>query len=424
MRAGYFFTPALSRHSVPMTTLSDAMVVVSDSILGKISGLSLAEIVKRGRKYRFVKSSFHRVKDEDKHLVINPSLLADHVSTVLAYSIIKAIDANLFSEYRDLCLAIIGVARQLEENDWYENENSSVVALNDSNAITNPDLIEEARLLVQEVTPAHVVQGCNILYCSKLNFLHTDHHIGTTFEGIYLRKYVEEYYGSEALELPEVLAAIKSFVHWGNIRYLLYKLGVPHMKLDDSLVHKFSTFPDPPQELKDCVYERFPSGTSKYSMLSNVIDMIADSKYSKVIPYPPDDNFDVAWLYDLCDDIERDPIRYHLRSIVKDLSKDPVNLNELSQVNHDKIDTMLRYVSLILNTILSAESGGLAQNSRLPVFSDALISAHEDYFKKLVDLQNSIEEYEQKGWDEDDIVLRLSNGRAPNFYDEVDRIRR
>ena len=57
--------------------------------------------------------------------------------------------------------------------------------------------------------------GVNLMIASKLNFLHTDHHIGTKLEGYYMKYFIESYYGEEALLSHDVLVALKSCVHWG-----------------------------------------------------------------------------------------------------------------------------------------------------------------------------------------------------------------
>ena len=46
----------------------------------------------------------------------------------------------------------------------------------------------------------------------------------------------------------------------------------------------FDNFPDPMEELKLNVYDRYPSGTSKYSLIRKSIDILADWEFSKLIP--------------------------------------------------------------------------------------------------------------------------------------------
>ncbi|OVF05531.1 hypothetical protein A9F13_22g00759 [Clavispora lusitaniae] len=409
-----------------MTTLlstSDALVAVADAILQKKDALSTIEISKKGRKYKFVNNNFQRIREEDKHLIVHPEDLSLNLSTVSAYRILDSISSDIFSEFRDVCLTIIGVARDLEVNGWYEEENSSVINHKVSRLEYSPEEREKALSFVQGVTKTHLIQGYNLLYCAKLNFLHTDHHIGTKLEGHYMRNYVQEYFGEEALESPTVLVALKSFVHWANIKGFLYKLEVPNIDISKEEEDSFRRLPDPCEELLCNVYDRYPSGMSKYSLIRKSFDIIADSPFSKLIPYPEGDVFDLTWLYDLCHDIEEDPARYHLRSVVKRLSKHPVNLNELNQEKNANVKSLLAVLSLILNTV--GETGGdfLLQNSKIPKFSQELIDEMPKYYKQLVDISDKIEEYRYKGWSPSDIILRLQDKTQKCLYDEVMKMR-
>lgn len=406
-----------------MVTTSAALVAVADAILARVDQLSTAEISKKGRKYRFVNNTFQRIREEDKHLVIYPEDLDEQLSVILAYSILASVSPTIFSQFGDLCLSIVGVARLLELNGWYEEENSLVVNYKVLKFAYDADTRATALLYAENVTPTHLLHGYNLLYCSKLNFLHTDHHIGTKLEGHYMRQYVLEYFGEEALELPEVLVALKSFVHWANIKGLLHKLEVPNVDVDAETIAKFDAFPAPPEELLVNVYDRYPSGTSKYSLIRKAIDILADSKYARLVPYPHGPEFDLLWLFELCHNIETDPIRYHLRSVAKRLSKSPANLAELSQMHNDQIQSLLSLVSLVINTIGDTGGDFLLQNSKIPKFSDELINTYSRYHQLLVEANNNIEDYEMKGWDEDDIVSRLYDANTPNIYDEVMKMR-
>ncbi|KAJ8144161.1 hypothetical protein OY671_002719 [Metschnikowia pulcherrima] len=405
-----------------LVSTSEALVEVADLILSKIAAFSTTEISKRGRKYRFVNNKFQRIREEDKHLVINPDNLEDRVSIISAYGILSAISPDIFASHKDLCLIIVGVARALEENHWYEEENSSEVNIASSKNSLDMAHAEEALEFAKNVTPDHLARGYNLLYCSKLNFLHTDHHVGSKLEGHYMREYVSKYFGDDALESPVVLSALKSFSHWANIKGLLYKLGVPHMDVDETLKTRFSTFPQPPQELADHVFDRFPSGSSKYFLVCKALDQIAQSKYARLIPYPQGALFDPQWAYDLCGDISRDPAKYHLRSKVKKLSPNPANLQELSQHWKHQLESLLSVVSLIVNTFPGISDDYLMQNARFPPFSDTLINKFEAYYKQLLEVANEIEDYESKDWAKDDIVLRMHKGHVVSFYDEIEKI--
>jgi hypothetical protein len=224
--------------------------------------------------------------------------------------------------------------------------------------------------------------------------------------------------------------ALKSFVHWGNIKGILYKLDVPHVNIDDKLANSFVSFPEPMEELKLSVYDRYPSGTSKYSLIRKSIDILGDWQYSQLIPYPQiesgesDDDFNLQWLYELCHDIEHDPIKYHLRSASKGLCTEPVNLTELSSQHHNLIKSLLNLISIIIN--LFDETGGefLLQNSKIPKLTNELIAKYHDYYDKLEKIQQSITGYEAKGWSPEDIVIRLktANGEA-SLFDKVMEMR-
>lgn len=405
-----------------MPTTSEALVAVADDILARIGLLYAVQISKKGRKYKFVNNNFQRVREEDKHLIVFPEDLDQHLSTVLAYNILVNIDETILDTFRDLCLSIVGAARALEVNGWYEEENLSVINYKVLNVKFNDEERDRAIEFASHVTEDHLSQAYVLLYCCKLNFFHTDHHVGTKLEGMFVRRYVEEYYGPDALELPTVLAAVKSFVHWANIKGVLHKLQVPNIDLSSEVAQKFSTFPDPPEELLVPVYDRYPSGTSKYSLMRKAMDIIGDFHYAKLVPYPETSEFDLEWLYELCHDIEQDPARYHLRSVAKRLLKDPVNLNELSAKYSAQTKCLLAYISVVLNVFEDTGGDYLLQNSRIPPFSEALAKQYLELYMAVQRANDKIEDYEQKSWDPEDIVSRLYDG-SRSVYDEVARMR-
>ncbi|ODV82292.1 uncharacterized protein CANTADRAFT_45119 [Suhomyces tanzawaensis NRRL Y-17324] len=406
-----------------MVSLSDTLVAVLDLILNSIDDLNKVEYNKKGRKYRFVNNTFQRIREEDKHLIICPEDLSLNLALILSYFILYNINGgDILSQYPDFCLAIMGVAQQLEQHQWYEEENSLVIHL--KNSKYNPMAVQQMALdyatLHHQIEERHITMGLNLMMCAKLNFLHTDHHIGTKLEGYYMKHFISEYFGADALVAPDVLVALKSFVHWGNIKGILYKLEVPDVQTTAQLRANFAKFPDPMEELKLSVYDRYPSGTSKYSLIRKSIDILGDWKYSKLVPYPS--FYDLNWLYELCHNIEKNPIKYHLRSSTKSLCEDPVNLTELSNKHSTNIKSLLTLISLIINVF--HETGGefLLQNSKIPKLTDELIAKNRNYYTKLVKIQAAIESYEEKGWDSDDIVLRLNNGDTANnqsFFDTV-----
>lgn len=410
---------------VSLVDTADALIAVSESILGSIDDLNKVEYNKKGRKYRFVQNIFQRVREEDKHLVIYPEHIERKAAVISSYYILSQINGgSILSDFKDLCLAIVGVANKLETKGWYEEENSSVVHI--KYAKYNPmEVKDEALAFFEEVTEAHIHMGLNLMICSKLNFLHTDHHIGTKVEGYHMRNYINEYFGEEALDSHDVLIALKSFVHWGNIKGILYKLEVPDILITPELKASFDDFPEPIEELKNSVYDRYPSGTSKYSLIRKSIDILGDWQFSKLIPFPSGEQYDLNWLYSLCHDIEANPIRFHLRSSTKLLCANPVSLNDISNKYSGNIKSLLNLISLIINIFNDTEGDFLLQNSKIPKFNEELVKSNIDYYNVLQDINENIENYKSKGWDADDIVLRLYNEKSveKSLFDVVMNMR-
>ncbi|CAN3372654.1 hypothetical protein DIURU_004854 [Diutina rugosa] len=394
---------------VTMVSTSEALVALSNSILNSIGDLNKLEYNKKGRKYRFVNNNFQRIREEDKHLVICPEEPESQLAVMSSFYILLNTDnGELLRRYPDFCLAIIGCAREIEAHGWYEEENSSVVHV--KNAKYDPRVVSEPALEYIRLNPIeqrHIDMGLVLMTCAKLNFLHTDHHIGTKVEGFYMKHFIKEYFGEELLASPEVLVALKSFVHWGNIKGILYRLDVPNIKTTPELVKAFSQFPEPMEELKLSVYDRYPSGTSKYSLIRKSIDVLGDWQFSSLIPYPQDFNFDLDWLYELCHNIEKDPVKYHLRSSTKALCENPVNLGELSSRYSKQIAALLDFISMIIHTFEDTGGDFLLQNSKIPKLTPELISRHSELYQQIQKLYDNVRSYEEKGWDTDDIVLRL-----------------
>ncbi|RLV87688.1 hypothetical protein JA9_002408 [Meyerozyma sp. JA9] len=386
----------------------DCLVAVADLVLNSIDQLNKVEYNRKGRKYKFVNNGFQRVREEDKHLIIFPEQPDLHLGAVSAYSILSNInDGALLEQYPDFCRAVVGTADLLETKGWCEVGDSSVIHYRNSQF----DLDEYKRSafeVLKSVSDEHRTMGLNLMLCAKLNFLHTDHHIGVKVESYYMKYFVVEYFGDEALTSPDILVALKSFVHWGHIGGFLYRLEVPNISLSPQLKTSFDTLPDPVPELKESVHDRYPSGTSKYSLIRKAIDTIADYQYSSLIPYPQEPQFDLQWLYQLCHDIERDPIRYHLRSASKNLCVEPVSLNAIGSKYSHNVKVLLEFVSLVINTFDQTGGEYLLQNSKIPTLTPQLIDAHRTIYQELEHISTSIQEYEAKDWEPDEIVLRLA----------------
>ncbi|KAI3405126.2 hypothetical protein KGF56_002082 [Candida oxycetoniae] len=398
--------------SVALASPSDALIEYSSYILEEINDLLKVEYNKKGRKYRVVNNTLQRIRQEDKHLIICPEQLELKLSFYSAFMILYNIgNGEILTRYPEFCCTILSLAQTLEENHWYEEENSSVLHLKNSKIDPRQLIKEEADKFIEQypLTETHTTQGINLLICSKLNFLHTDHHIGTKLEGYYMKFYIEKYFNinDEALSYPDVLIALKSCVHWGNIKGILYKLEVPHIQTTPELIENFKKFPDPSPELKQSVYERYPSGTSKYCLLKKSIETLADSPYAQLIPFDQT-TYPIEWLYRLCKDIESNPIKYHLRSKAKQLSDiPPVSLAELTMKYNSLSSKLFQFIALAANVLIDSKDHSFLQNSKIPKLNQELINENDKIYKYLVDLRKKIDIYETKSWGTEDIVARL-----------------
>ncbi|ODQ77945.1 hypothetical protein BABINDRAFT_162998 [Babjeviella inositovora NRRL Y-12698] len=429
------------------------LISIANQILDDSEDLKSLEYKRKGRKYRLVENTFKRIREEDKYLVVaNPSFfrseLTENLSITSAYSIL-ATCGTILEDYPDLCLSIIGVAREIELHQWYDM-GTSVVTKHKAEPVDEA-VVAAARQMYDDVTPEHISRGLNLMLCSKLNFLHTDHHIGKPkLQGHFLKYFITEYYGEEATLSGDVHTALKSFFHWGCIKGLLYKLEVPNLNLSTEKIQAFASFPDPLPELKDNVYERYPAGTSKLSLIKKAALIIYEFDFSKVIPLPPTTDghvfaTDLDWLFELCNDVEMDPLKYHLRSTSKGLYKGtPTNLNDLNRTHGKRFANLLLQISIVLNVFDIGVH--LLFNSKFPKIFDVETEttaeptdqveddedeivikrmrpefAANEYLQKLIEIKSKIDHYYDMGWQDDDIMLRI--GSVPNnLFDNIDNI--
>ncbi|KAI5959722.1 uncharacterized protein KGF55_004954 [Candida pseudojiufengensis] len=413
---------------------SDALIQYCQYILEEeIDELTKLEYNKKGRKYKFINNSFQRIRQEDKHLIIYPEQPELKISFYSAFQILFSIN-DLLNTQPEFCCTILAIALEIEKNNWFEIENSSIIHF--KNCIKDPRILkDEADEYIKQnpISSKHIEWGLNLLICSKLNFLHTDHHIGTKLEGEYMIHYINEYFGEEALNSIDILIALKSSVHWANIKGILYKLKVPNIKISSELTKNFENFPEPSIELQKNVYSRYPSGTSKYSLLKKSILKLKNFKYSKLIEINSEEiQKNLIWLFEICNDIEHDPIKYHLRSKAKQLCENPINLMDLSTSNKDKINSLFNLISIIVNNFarikLQNEERGnedeeeqqtedddqdefdnLLYNSKFPKLEDSS-KYYPELNEKLINLKKRIDQYELKNWNHDDIISRLIDG--------------
>lgn len=454
----------LEDHIPEIMNSCDALVTVSDQILNSIGSLNKLEYNKNGRKYKFIQNGFQRIKQEDKHLMINSNDLSMKLSIISSFNILSNIDnGRLIQEYPDFCLSIVGVARELELNQWTEDSNiidykthSSDSSTNDLESEFPPDLVKESINFGLKINKDHLNMGFNLLMASKLNFFHTDHHLGTKIYGFYLIKFMVDYFGSESINDPDILVALKSFVHWGNIKCVLYKLQVPNVEISDDEFLKFKSFPDPLPELKQEVWKKYPSGTSKYSLMKKSLLTLANYEFASLIVYPSEmldhaeninanadtstdsansgydedsrdieepesieqvDKFNCEWLFKLCLDIESDPLKYHLRAQSKKLTSNYVNLNALSNKYSNQINSLLSFISVIVTVFNIDNIDFVMKNSKIPKFEQIVQNNqfNGNLIKQYQELANKINFYKTKDWSSDDILLRLGHGNSKNL---------
>lgn len=409
-------TPDLRR----MNT-SDALVYFAEHIESSLEGLGKQEYATKGRRYKFLDNNFQRIREVDKHLVVFPEQLGRKISVILAYDIIQRIDPHLLEDFPDFVSCMVGFAWELERLGLLENENSSITHYKDCVSYGFLEYEHQALKWHSKVQSKHIQWVANLQYCAKINFLHTDHHMGTKVEDQFIKRYLDEYFGPEALESATLITALKSFVHWGNIKGMLYKLGLPNVNISEEIKAKYDKFPDPAPEILQHVHDRYPSGTSRIALIKKALEIFGKNwKYSALLAYPPpytlgaNEQVDIEWVYKVCHAIREDPLRYHLRSQVKDLHVQPVNLQELNKKYQREIDMAYSYIAVLIHAFSNAGGEFLMQIPRVPPVEKLLLTSPEveSYYKQCVSMSQNIEDYEAKGWDSDDIVVRL---RANQF---------
>lgn len=398
-----------------MTSTADALVQVSDHVLDSLRDLNRVEYFNRGRKYRYVSNKFQRISVESKHLVVCPELPDRNTALASAFSILLSIaDGSLLSDFSDICLLILAVAQDLERHRWFDSVASLVIHLKDAKLDPSP-FTDDALAYAAALRPHHSKMGFDIVVYAKLNFLFTDHHIGTELSDQTLVDIVAAHFGPDACDSPAVLDALKCFVHWGHTRAILAKLGVPHVAISPDLLASFDLFPEIDPNLRALVPSRFPSGTSRYSLMKKALVALKLWPLLPLIPFSRETPAsDFAWLLNLCADIAADPVRYHLRASSKHLSDRPVNLRDLQQQHQPQALFWLAFTALILDWFAVPGGAALQHDSRLPPVDPRLqleidAALGHGYCEKLAHLRAQIDSYLEKGWDDRDIVSRLGS---------------
>lgn len=401
-----------------MTSTADALVVVLRHVLDCVHDLSRIEYVNRGRKYRYVNDQFRRLSDESKHLVVDPQNSQSNTAIASAYTILHSIDNGmLLEQFPHLCLSIMAVARDLEANCWFDEGTGLVRTVRDAKIDLNP-WRESATQYAQDITNEHVLGGFDIMVYAKLNFLFTDHHIGNRLNDPILVNLVESHFGEDALNSPSVLGALKCFVHWGHTQAILHKLGVPNVMLSSEIATAFDLFPPMNARLKSLISQRFPSGTSRYYLLLKCAQLMRAWPFSRLVPFSQEnEETELQWLVDLCEDIQADPIKYHLRAESKRLSDNPVNLRDLQAQTEPQATLWLSVAALIFEVFEVPNSSCVHNDSRLPIVDSNLYEYMDEIFGRgycegLKRVKDTIDTYEMKGWEASDIVNRFANDRS------------
>lgn len=350
-----------------LSDISTNLALVSDAVIKEHEeGLETMDYNKNGKKYRLTSGGkFIRVRGEDKHLIVAASYeeFQSNLSIISAYYILKN-QGDIIEKYRDLCLAIIFCSREIELNKWYDESSSMVSTLATSKY--NPLHLEREALqyisgVSTELRQQYIDIGSMILTGTKINFFQTDHNVSSPeLEGYVIRRIVSETCGIESLRNVNVYNALRAFSYWISIKGVFQCLKIPGLKVDDTLIHNFKTFPDPPQWIRDTLRNRYPAGCSNYALVKKAMIMLSQSVYGDLITLPKD--LDIKQLLELCENIENDPLRFHVRSQAMDLSVNPpIQIN-----NECPINKWIEFVSIILHAVGDVKfDPQLANSSRL-----------------------------------------------------------
>lgn len=381
------------------------LISVADQILLETSKLEQNdtknyEYRKNGRTYKLVNDDhFEAIRESDKYLIVAEDYtgLKSQLSLVSSYRILSKIE-GVVEDYPDLCLAIMGAAREIELNKWYDL-GVCVTLPQDASYELDDELMKKLLKFASQIDKHHINIGLLILCCSKINFFHTDHTLAKQIDGSCLKALVSEWFDPAALTSEKVYNAIRCFSHWGSIRGVLYKLELPNLMIDQELKRRFDSFPLPPPYLKESLFERYPAGTSKYSLCKKSLILIGNSIFGELLQL----NIDIKWLIDLCDDIETDPCKYHLRASLKQLSKNPVDLSKLPSPND-----ILRFCSCVMNSCHDDIWRKLLMSSKFP--KKRAIKSSADYVTS-EKVWNLVKQCRQLGWSDDEIVAKYGLGK-------------
>lgn len=350
-----------------LNEISTNLALISDGIIrAHTNDVETMDYNTNGKKYRLTTTGkFIRVRGEDKHLIVAGTYeeFNDNLSIISAYSILKN-QGDVLEKQRDLCLAIIFTAREIELNKWFDESSSMVCTLATSKY--DPRHLEREALqyitgVSTELRQQYIDIGSMIITGTKINFFQTDHNVASPeLEGYVVRRMISETCGIESLRDVNVYNALRAFSYWISIKGVFHCLGIPGLKVDDTLVHSFKTFPTPPQWVKATLRNRYPAGCSNCALVKKSLIMIGQSVYGPLIQLPKD--LDMKQLMKVCEEIESDPLKFHVRSTAMDLS-----INPPVQINSEcPIGKWIEFISSVLLAIGDVEfDPQLANSSKL-----------------------------------------------------------
>lgn len=404
--------------------ISNNLVSLCDAIIQdqQISAKSHQnEYSKNGKKYKLTSDgNFIRVQGEDKHLIVSDSYenFKLNYSILSSYYILKNC-GNILSDYKKLSLAIIFTSREIELNKWYD-ESSKIASIENSSYDPN-DYQVDAINYISNIDPdtrnQYIQLGCMLLTTTKINFFQTDHNVTSpTLEGYALRRIITENCGDSALTSIDVYNALRAFSHWCSIKGVFHILQLPNLQIDNLLIHNFKSFPTMPLWLRDSVYGRYPAGCSKIALVKKSLHVIANSIYGDLIQLPK--QLDLSSLLHLCNDIESDPLRYHIRSGSLMLSIKPhLEVSKLF-INSN---LWLEFVSCILQAVGSYH---MAYENKI-IGSNKILKINKikdkPMYRRTCSLVNKMKSIEQSNNNpiSDDKLLALLGGQVKNSLSSV-----
>lgn len=391
------------------------------------------EYSKNGKKYKLTSDgNFIRVQGEDKHLIISNSYenFKFNYSILSSYSILKNC-GNILIDYPKLSLAIIFTSREIELNKWYDESSKILIAeqnpsINLNNLIENFefDSINYISNIDSNLRSQLINLGSLILTATKINFFQTDHNVTSpTLEGYALRKLIFDNFGENALNSIDIYNALRAFSHWCSIKGIFYKLNLPNLKINNILIHNFKTFPLIPFWIKDSLYGRYPAGCSKLSLIKKSIKIISNSIYGKLIEFPNYLNFKT--FNDLCNDIELDPLKYHIRSATLNLSINlPLEINKIFSNSNIWLEFISSILQAIGNYKLPFENNNNNSNNNLIVSNKILkikFLKDKKLYQSTCQLVNKIQNLEKLNNNKlnDKQLLDLLGGSVQNSISSV-----